>query len=40
MRLKHLKAAGFNQTVAGEDEETGKKRVIKTERKKVLKLGK
>lgn len=29
MRLKRVKAAGFNQIVAGEDEETGKKGVIK-----------
>lgn len=35
MRLKRLKAAGFNQTVAGE---TGKKWVIKKERKKFLNL--
>lgn len=34
MRVKRLKAAGFNQNVSGEDEETGKKEVIKKEREK------
>lgn len=34
MRVKRLKAAGFNQNVSGEDEETGKKGVIKKEREK------
>lgn len=36
MRLKQQKAAGFNLTV---DAATGKKRVIKNEREKILKPG-